>query len=424
MRILPKAALGLTLLLAFGTGLTVAYSDEPASNDLPIAYYWSTSKSMYLAGNFQNAMVLVKSGLRHYPGDKKLLKLQDILVKNGFSKLTRQSPKRKPKSLNVIVDKRLRSLQIQLEGVDLWNESLSNARLRLGDDFMKRKDINSWTFKVKDSKGAVVYSAEGRGLPPKELIWDGTNSKGEGVPHNLFAHYEFRALDKQGRFIKASQPLFNPRFGRQKLASYVFQSDSLWDIAGRPEVLGDPSLFPLLVDANFKAPASPPVLTSGLRLSIPQNVTKEMADAARIKGQTLPYLYFAPFSPVSTADSALNESIFAAARKRGKKVKSYLFKTDTLWGIAARPDVYGDPELYPLLVDANLRKIIPAVVLLPGTRLTIPRDCDPQTLDQIRLRAWSPEYTRWRGTEINKETFVSRKNTVLRKKIMKIKTSM
>lgn len=49
---------------------------------------------------------------------------------------------------------------------------------------------------------------------------------------------------------------------------------------------------------------------------------------------------------------------------------------DNLWSIAARPEVYGDPTLWPLLYKANVPPIGDADLLRPGQVLTIPRNAD------------------------------------------------
>ena len=39
------------------------------------------------------------------------------------------------------------------------------------------------------------------------------------------------------------------------------------------------------------------------------------------------------------------------------KRKYISFHAESLWDIAARSDVYGDPEMYPLLIDANRKRL-------------------------------------------------------------------
>ncbi len=46
-------------------------------------------------------------------------------------------------------------------------------------------------------------------------------------------------------------------------------------------------------------------------------------------------------------------------------------KNDNLWRIAAKPEFYGDPLLWPLLLKENRSQIIDADLLFPGQSLTI-----------------------------------------------------
>lgn len=46
---------------------------------------------------------------------------------------------------------------------------------------------------------------------------------------------------------------------------------------------------------------------------------------------------------------------------------------DTLWGIAAKPDVYGDPNMWPIIYKYNISKLDNPNVIHPGLDLSIPR---------------------------------------------------
>ncbi len=53
----------------------------------------------------------------------------------------------------------------------------------------KRKGIKSWRIDICDVRGATLKSYEGKGKPPKTVIWDGRNEQGEevvipGEPYN------------------------------------------------------------------------------------------------------------------------------------------------------------------------------------------------------------------------------------------------
>lgn len=60
---------------------------------------------------------------------------------------------------------------------------------------------------------------------------------------------------------------------------------------------------------------------------------------------------------------------------------------ETLWTIAARRDVYGDPLLWPLLYQANRDQIRDPRKVFPGQQINIPRGHSPSELEEIRSRA-------------------------------------
>jgi len=71
----------------------------------------------------------------------------------------------------------------------------------------------------------------------------------------------------------------------------------------------------------------------------------------------------------------------------------YVVETkDNLWGIAAKPSVYGDARLWPLLLKANARLIKSPDVIKPGTTLLIDRSPSPKEVESAL------EYSRKRGT--------------------------
>jgi len=93
-----------------------------------------------------------------------------------------------------------------------------------------------------------------------------------------------------------------------------------------------------------------------------------------------------------------------------KKKKARKVQANSFWDLAARPDVYGDPELYPLLVDANFEKLttpgtIGSIPLVKGAKLTVPRALTEENTRVARQNAWKPTYTRWRGKAVTPEDY-------------------
>ncbi len=60
---------------------------------------------------------------------------------------------------------------------------------------------------------------------------------------------------------------------------------------------------------------------------------------------------------------------------------------DTLWTIAAQPQVYNDPLLWPLLYKANRDQIRDPRQVYSGQVLSIPRDLSPAELEEARQKA-------------------------------------
>jgi outer membrane protein OmpA-like peptidoglycan-associated protein len=71
-----------------------------------------------------------------------------------------------------------------------------------------RTDIKNWTLEITDPKGNVIRSYAGKGVPPKELAWDGKDSNGNVVNGGIYANYNFRTVDIRGQQITASDPVF------------------------------------------------------------------------------------------------------------------------------------------------------------------------------------------------------------------------
>ena len=91
-------------------------------------------------------------------------------------------------------------------------------------------------------------------------------------------------------------------------------------------------------------------------------------------------------APSGKAPEALAEGSAgaAAARRPGPQggkaaVDRYRVRPgDHLWGIAARPEVYGDARRWPLLFKANRERIRDADLIHPGLELEVARDASPE----------------------------------------------
>jgi nucleoid-associated protein YgaU len=64
---------------------------------------------------------------------------------------------------------------------------------------------------------------------------------------------------------------------------------------------------------------------------------------------------------------------------------------ETLWSIAAQPDVYADPYLWPVIYKANRDQIQDPARIYPTQRLRIPIHVDKATRRQTRFEAGAPD---------------------------------
>lgn len=198
-------------------------------------------------------------------------------------------------------------------------------------------------------------------------------------------------------------------------STVIYQPVTITDTDEAPESLrdiakneyGDGNLYPLIIDANFKDKSKPLVLAPGIQLIIPQNPTQAMIDHAHLEAKTPEYIQAAnTFSVphIENLEYRLEPSDSDDSVLSGQK-DDLVFQADSLWAIAARPDVYDDPELYPILVDANFERFSDPLILKPGTKINIPHDLTQSQIRRARLKAWTPEYERWRGSKVTKEEY-------------------
>ncbi len=71
-----------------------------------------------------------------------------------------------------------------------------------------RTDIKNWTLEITDKQGNVLRSYTGKGVPPKQLAWDGMDSNGNVVSGGAFTNYNFRTVDAKGQQVVVSDPVF------------------------------------------------------------------------------------------------------------------------------------------------------------------------------------------------------------------------
>ena len=84
-----------------------------------------------------------------------------------------------------------------------------------------------------------------------------------------------------------------------------------------------------------------------------------------------------------------------------------LLPGENLFAVAAKPEIYGDAELYPLLAAANPLYF----KMAPGDRewltIRIPRDIPAPLIEEARGAAWSPVYADAMGIRFDKAVYVA-----------------
>ena len=73
-----------------------------------------------------------------------------------------------------------------------------------------------------------------------------------------------------------------------------------------------------------------------------------------------------------------------------ESIEHVVGRGETLWSIAAQPDIYADPYLWPLIYKFNRDQIKDPSRIYPNQRLNIPIRVDEATRRSARLEAGAP----------------------------------
>lgn len=102
-------------------------------------------------------------------------------------------------------------------------------------------------------------------------------------------------------------------------------------------------------------------------------------------------LLLGPLSACSSSKNknpvASNEEVGKVAEAEAKPAVYTATDGDTLRKIAGRPEIYGDPTLWPLLQEANPAAGDDKLSVAVGTQMNIPRDSSPEQLDMAKEKA-------------------------------------
>ena len=73
-----------------------------------------------------------------------------------------------------------------------------------------RTDIKNWTLDITDTHGNVLKTYSGKGVPPRQIVWDGKDESGNVVSRGIFANYSLRTVDVRGQQVVATDPIYKP----------------------------------------------------------------------------------------------------------------------------------------------------------------------------------------------------------------------
>jgi hypothetical protein len=132
---------------------------------------------------------------------------EGILGDNQWFSLTyRFGTEEKPTPVSTPAPQNIGAIEINPQIADYQTGSLKQATFDLKPQ--ARTDIKNWSLEITDPKGNVIRTYAGKGVPPKELAWDGRDSNGNVVNGGIYANYNFRTVDATGQQVVASDPVF------------------------------------------------------------------------------------------------------------------------------------------------------------------------------------------------------------------------
>ncbi len=101
---------------------------------------------------------------------------------------------------------KLSAMNIKPQIADYQTGTIKEATIDLKPQ--ARTDIKNWSLDITDTKGNVLRSYVGKGVPPKQIAWDGKDNNGNVVTGAVFSNVNFRTVDAGGQQVVASEPIF------------------------------------------------------------------------------------------------------------------------------------------------------------------------------------------------------------------------
>jgi len=119
------------------------------------------------------------------------------------------------------------------------------------------------------------------------------------------------------------------------------------------------------------------------KMSSAQRMRLDAAESALKAGQAEVALMLVNALVKEVAPNA----VFESPRSDGKLSKVRVREGDTLSDIAARPEVYGNADLWPLLLKANREKFLRVDEVPVGVELVIPRNVTAEEIEEALAQA-------------------------------------
>jgi outer membrane protein OmpA-like peptidoglycan-associated protein len=160
----------------------------------------------------------------------------------------------KPSALDEAPSK-VMNVEVKPQLADIKTGSVKTATFDLRPE--ARTDIKNWALDITDSKGNVLKSYSGKGVPPRSLTWDGKDEQGNVVTGGLFSTYNMRTIDKRGQQVIASDAIF-----KVQSADVALRSVDQRVLALHPEALASLGIAPSTEGSAF---SQPPVIPQTLQ---------------------------------------------------------------------------------------------------------------------------------------------------------------
>ncbi|GEM_PF-1448915 len=96
-------------------------------------------------------------------------------------------------------------VNVQIQDVKLGTLKLAVFNFRY---VPRTDDVTGWTFDIFDKNSKIIRSYQGKGVPPKDLTWDGKDDNGNIVQGGIFATYKFQSLNTREEQVESTQTIF------------------------------------------------------------------------------------------------------------------------------------------------------------------------------------------------------------------------